>query len=67
MQKVLYCRPAELDRPEVECIALQALLDEGYTVVSVTPQFCSISTGATFSFKAFGGFLVILERPETKL
>jgi len=67
MQKVLYVGPSDSDRPDIASRGLQTLLDEGYTVVSVTSQHCSIAVGSGYTQKAFGGFLVILENPDIKL
>jgi hypothetical protein len=67
MQKIIFCGSDDPETSSVRLRDVQALLDEGYTVESVTPQHCAISTGTGYTRKAFGGFVVVLNAPEVSL
>ena len=67
-QKIFYLGPDSSFEPNVSTREVQSLLAEGWTVASVIAQHCSVAGGGqTYSSpKAYGGFIVVIEKTEEK-
>lgn len=69
MQKIISCYPTSKDDPEVNFNQINEYLLKGWTIVSITPQFCSNSGGGQTSYThhVYGGFAVVILEPEVSL
>ena len=61
MQQIEFCQATESG---VSLGNVNTYLNQGYKIVSVTAQHCAITGGNSYSYKAFGGFVVVLEKED---
>ena len=63
MQKILYCGPKNPESSNIDFTGVHKLLNQGYTVVSITPQYCAVASGTIGVRERWGGVVILLNEP----
>lgn len=66
MQKLIYCSPDHIHLPSVSFIDINTFLNDGWKVISVTPQNVARSDKSAYT-TAYAGFAVLIEKTDEEL
>ena len=68
MQTIINCEPVNYsDRGTIDFREVNKLLSQGYKVISITAQNCSVATGSTYTRFVFSGFAVLVEKDDDEI